>query len=162
MKGYFAAGVSALLLATATAIVPPLTQQPVQAQMRFNFTAPIITDSGILGTHHFIRVAVTGMALQDLMIALPEQMERYDKISVKNQAGKDIPAEIKASKNRVAITFAEPVPADSYVEVQFNNVRMTRSGGEYLFYLVTGKRAGIQGEIPIGTAQVRIPSRDGG
>ncbi|MBW4522960.1 MAG: DUF2808 domain-containing protein [Scytolyngbya sp. HA4215-MV1] len=161
MKGYFAAGISALLLASTAAIVPVLTQ-PAQAQMRFNFTAPIIADSGIVGTQHFIRVAVTGMALQDLMIALPQQMERYDKINVVDQAGKEIPANIKATKERVAITFTNPVPPDSYVEVKFTNVQMTTGGGEYLYYLVTGKRSGLQGEIPIGTAQVRVPSRDGG
>lgn len=127
--------------------------------MTFNFTAPFITSSGVRGTAHYIRLAVVGMSLKDLMVSLPSQMENYDGIRVVNQAGQDIPAQIAPDKKRVAITFNQPVPQGTYLEILFTNVEMRGSGGDTLFYGVTAERTGITGEIPVGTARVQLPSR---
>ncbi len=99
------------------------------------------------------------MSLKDLMVSLPSQMENYDGIRVVNQAGQDIPAQIAPDKKRVAITFNQPVPQGTYLEILFTNVEMRGSGGDTLFYGVTAERTGITGEIPVGTARVQLPSR---
>jgi hypothetical protein len=160
MRGFLYGGLSALLLTTASAVVP-VTVAPAQAQMIFNFSAPIITNSGLVGDYHFIRVAVTGMALEDLMISLPDEMERFAEVQVIDGAGKAIPADIKVSKERVSIDFASPVKPEGSLEVRFTRVQMRKPGGQYLLYGVTAQRVGLRGEIPVGTAQVFVPGRDG-
>lgn len=176
MKGLVYSGLSALVVAiAASGISTPVDARPgitsgnpnasaplVMAgdtAMTFNFTAPFITNSGIRGSAHFVRLAVVGMSLNDLMIAIPNQMEQYDNIRVVNQDGREIPAKISTEKNRVAIVFNQPVSPGTYLEVLFTGVQMRGSGGETLFYGITAERTGIMGEIPVGTARVQIPSR---
>lgn len=166
MKSLIYSGLSALLLTTATAtaaMADPMTRVESQAAltdsaMVFNFTGPMITNSGVRNTTHFIRVAVIGMSLQDLMVAIPSQMERFDSVRVVDASGQEIPAKVDLGKERLAIFFKEPVTAGSYVQVEFRGVQM-KSGGDILLYAITGQRAGLRGEIPIGTARIQVPSR---
>ncbi|MGA7937400.1 MAG: hypothetical protein WCA35_27865 [Kovacikia sp.] len=176
MKSVIYGGVSVLMLTIAASSLglpasarPPVTSgnstlsAPLvmagESAMTFNFSAPFITNSGVRGSAHFIRIAVVGMALKDLMVSLPSQMENYDSIRVVNQDGQDIPAKISADKSRVAVLFAQPVPQGTYLELMFTGVQMRTSGGDTLFYGVTAERVGTSGEIPVGTAGVHIPSR---
>ncbi|QZZ19094.1 DUF2808 domain-containing protein [Leptothermofonsia sichuanensis E412] len=174
MKGLVFTGASALLVAiAASGLASPASARPGitsgpspssmlmagETSMTFNFTAPFITSSGVRGTAHFIRLAVVGMSLNDLMISIPSQMEEYNAIRVINQNGQDVPAKISKDKNRVAIVFDQPVAQGTYLEVLFTGVQMRRSDGDTLFYGVTAERTGIRGEIPVGTARVQIPSR---
>ncbi len=162
MKRLLRGGLSALLFTTTIGVMPSLTPivlaQTAAAPMVFNFTAPIITNSGVRGSTHFIRIAVIGMSLKDLMIAVPSQMEGYDGVRVTDQFGKVIAAKTDLGKDRVSIAFAQPVTPGGYLEVSFTGARMATPGGQTLLYGVTAERLGIQGEIPIGTARVEIPS----
>ncbi len=152
-------------LSTVTAAIAEPTTR-VQAQfpqaetaMIFNFTAPMITNSGVLNSTHFIRVAVIGMSLQDLMISIPSQMEGFESVRVIDQTGKEVPFKINASKERLAIAFDKPVLAGASLQVEFNGVQMRSPNDGTLFYGVTGRRLGSQGEIPIGTARIQLPAR---
>jgi hypothetical protein len=161
MKTLLRGGLSALLLATTMGVMPSFTPNVLAqtaAPMVFNFTAPIITNSGVRGSTHFIRIAVIGMSLKDLMIEVPSQMEGYDGVRVTDQFGKAIAAKIDLSKERVSIAFAQPVTPGGYLEVSFTGARMASPGGQTLLYSVTAERLGIKGEIPIGTARVEVPS----
>jgi hypothetical protein len=156
MKGLFYTGLSALILATSTAVMPTVIS-PAQAQMQINANSPIITDSGILGSSHFINVAVLGMSLEDLMITLPSQMQDFESVRVTDQSGKEVPANITTNRDMVAISFAQPVVPNTSLKVEFTGVQMRELGGASLLYRITGQRVGLTGEIPIGTAQVSIP-----
>ncbi len=162
MKSLLRGGLSAVLLTTTLGVMPSLTSnvlaQTAAAPMVFNFTAPIITNSGVRGSTHYIRIAVIGMSLKDLMIAVPSQMQGYDGIRVTDQFGKVISAKTDFNKERVSIAFAQPVAPGGYLEVAFTGARMATPGGQTLLYGVTAERLGIKGEIPIGTARVEIPS----
>ncbi|MBW4473055.1 MAG: DUF2808 domain-containing protein [Stenomitos rutilans HA7619-LM2] len=166
MKGLLYSGLTALLLTTATAATAQQANR-VQAEiaqsepssMIFNFSAPIITNSGLLGSTQFIRVAVIGMTLEDLQIAIPSQMERYDRVRVVDQTGKEVSAKINDSKAQVGITFDQPVAPGGYLQVEFVGVRMTSVNDGILLYGVTGKRVGTRGNIPIGTARIQLPIR---
>jgi hypothetical protein len=162
MKPLLRGGLSALLLTTTMGVMPSFTPtvlaQTAVAPMVFNFTAPIITNSGVRGSTHFIRIAVIGMSLKDLMIEVPSQMTGYDGIKVTDQFGKVISAKTEFDKERVSIAFAQPVSPGGYLEVSFTGARMTSPGGETLLYGVTAERLGTKGEIPIGTARVEVPS----
>jgi hypothetical protein len=171
MKGLLYSGLTALLLTTATTAVATTAMAQstnrIQAEaalsepssMIFNFSAPMITNSGTLGSTQFIRIAVIGMSLKDLQIAVPSQMERYDSVRVIDQAGKEVAAKVSSSKERVGITFDQPVNPGGYLQVEFVGVRMTRPDDGILQYGVTGKRTGISGDIPIGTARIQLPTR---
>lgn len=162
MKLLLRGGLSALMLTTTMGVMPLLTAnvlaQTAAAPMVFNFTAPIITNSGVRGSTHFIRIAVIGMSLKDLMIEVPSQMSGYDGIKITDQFGKVISAKTEFGKERVSITFAQPVSPGGYLEVAFTGARMATPGGQTLLYGVTAERSGIKGEIPIGTARVEVPS----
>lgn len=166
MKGLLYGGLTALLLTTAPAAIAQSTNR-LQAEaalsepssMIFNFTAPIITNSGTLGSTQFIRIAVIGMTLKDLQIAIPRQMERYESVRIIDQTGKEVGAKISASKEQVGIAFNQPVAPGGYLQVEFVGVRMSAPNDGTLFYGVTGKRVGIAGDIPIGTARIELPSR---
>ncbi|PSB25199.1 DUF2808 domain-containing protein [Stenomitos frigidus] len=166
MKSLIYGGLTALLLTTATTAMAQSTNR-IQAEaalsepssMIFNFSAPIITNSGALGSTQFIRIAVIGMTLKDLQIAVPSQMERYDSVRVIDQAGKEVSTKINSSKERVGITFDQPVAPGGYLQVEFVGVRMSTPNDGILQYGVTGKRAGVSGDIPIGTARIQLPNR---
>ena len=171
MKGLLYGGLTALLLTTATTTmahsamaqstnrVQSETALSEPSSMIFNFSAPIITNSGTLGSTQFIRIAVIGMTLKDLQIAVPSQMERYDSVHVIDQAGKEVSAKISSSKERVGIAFDQPVAPGGYLQVEFVGVRMTTPNDGILQYGVTGKRTGVSGDIPIGTARIQLPTR---
>ncbi len=176
MKGLVSGSLSALMVAiVASAMTSPASARPAittgnpyaadlamtpESTMTFKFTAPFITSSGALGTNYFIRLAVVGMSLNDLMISLPAQMERYDSIRVVDQTGKDVPAKISATKSQVSVAFDQPVTPGNYLQVLFTGVDMRNPGGEVLLYGVSGERSGLKGQIPIGTARVQTPSRE--
>jgi hypothetical protein len=165
MKSVIYGGLSALLVTTATAATAgPVTKVQAQAAltetaMVFNFTSPMITNSGVLNSTHFIRVAVIGMSLQDLMISIPSQMENFDSVRVIDQFGKEVPAKIDRSKDQLAVIFDQPVAPGGYLQVEFRGVQMRSLNDGILFYGVTGQRVGVRGEIPIGTARIQLPMR---
>jgi hypothetical protein len=165
MKSLIYGGLFTLLLTTATAaMAEPTTRVQAQAAqnetgMVFNFTGPMITNSGVLNSTHFIRVAVIGMSLQDLMISIPSQMDRFESVRVLDQSGKEIPSKINLSKERVTIAFDQPVLPGSYLQVEFTGVQMNTSDGGTLLYGITAQRVGLRAAIPVGTARIQLPSR---
>lgn len=164
MKGFISGGLSALLLTTATAaMAEPTTriqaQKPVETSMVFNFTAPMITNSGVLNSTHFIRLAVIGMSLEEIMISIPSQMERFEAVQVLDQTGKKVPAKIDVRKEQLAIAFDSPVAAGTYLQVEFTGVQMRTLNDGILLFGVTGRSTGRKVAIPIGTARIQLPVR---
>lgn len=166
MKRFIYSSVSALVLATAaiaSASATPLSATRYDSfrmnQMELKFTAPFISSSALLGDHHVIRVMVIGMSLEDLTIRIPPQMAQYDRVSVTDESGEEVPAKITASKEQVAIVFNQPVESGHILKVDIGGVRTEQEQGYLLLYGVTGKRVGTNGQIPIGTARIQVPSR---
>lgn len=165
MKGLICGSLSILILTTSAAIAKPIKyEQPNSnthrlSQVAFNVDVPHITNSGVRSNTHFIRVAVVNMSLQDLMILLPSQMERFDKVEIIDRSGKEIAAKTEISKERVSITFDQPVNPGTSVEVRFTGVQARVSRERILLYGVTAKRVGLQGDIPIGTARITLPDQ---
>lgn len=158
MKSLIYNSLSALVFATTT-VVTPIIIPAAQAQMVFKFSAPVITNSGVLGSSHFIDIAVIGMSLQDVMIALPSQMQPFQGIKVTDQAGKEIPATVARNDRNITITFAQPVTPNTNLKVELTGVRMAPGTDTTLLYGVTAQRVGLRGEIPVGTAIVNVLDR---
>lgn len=162
MKGLICSGLSVLLLATGyTAMAVPINYEntPAPQKIALQVNVPHITNSGVRNNTHFIRVAVVGMSLEDIMISLPSQMERFKGVKIRDQSGKEIAAKTEVTKERLSISFDQPLAPGNSLEVQFTGVQSRISGGRVLLYGVTAKRVGLQGEIPIGTARVDIPDK---
>ncbi|MBD2204830.1 DUF2808 domain-containing protein [Calothrix sp. FACHB-1219] len=164
MKGFIFGALSTLILATsATAIATPAPSQQLiaqaQSQTGYTINVPHITGSGVSNNTHFIRVAVDGMSVQDLMITLPYQMERFEQVQIKDQSGREIAAKTQSTKGRLTITFDQPVTPGNSIEVQFAGVRNRISSVRTLLYGVTAQRMGLQGDIPVGTARIDLPDQ---
>lgn len=164
MRRFVYGSLATLVLAASTlypGFAAPAPQFPITApgSMTFNFTAPFISSSGLLNESHVIQVMVVGMSLEDLMISIPPEMAKFNRVQITDGAGKEIPAKITASKERVAIAFDQPVASGTLLQVSIVGVQTEREMGDILLYGVTAKRMGLQGEIPIGTARIQIPFR---
>ncbi len=163
MKGLIFGSLSALILTTsATALAIPIKYHQSNldihtlSQVALNINVPHITNSGVRNDTHFIKLAIKGMSLQDLMIYLPNQMERFNGVRITDQSGKEIASKIEISKERLSITFDQPVAPGSSLEVELTGVQRKSSGGNILLYKVSGQRVGLMGEIPIGTARIDL------
>ncbi|OLP18207.1 hypothetical protein BST81_13695 [Leptolyngbya sp. 'hensonii'] len=168
MKGFIHAGLSALLLATGVGMMAVSAPQakadadsaPIaESAMVFNFNTPTITNSGVRNNTHFIRIMVIGMSLKDVMVSLPAQMERFEKVRVVDQSGREVAGKIVTTKNRVSVVFDRSVAPGGYLDIEFLGVRMNIADGDILLYQITAQREGLRGEIPIGTARVQLPNR---
>ena len=147
--------VSAFVLASS--LIPGIVPS-AQAQMRFNFSAPFIADSGIVnasGDTHFITVAVTGYPLEELIVTLPNDMRTLEGAMVTNQKGQEVSANVAISSGSLAISFAQPVAPDDYLTVRLMGVKMEPAGGTAL-YRISAIKKGLIGQIPIGTAMVQL------
>lgn len=156
MKSLIYGGLSALILSTA--VVPAIAPK-AEAQMRFNFSAPFIADSGIASANkdsHFINVAVTGYPLTSLTIALPGEMKSVRQVRITDQTGKEVAANVAVSTGSVTINFPQPVAPENYIRVMLNGVEMNQVG-ETVLYRVFAMKQGLMGDIPVGTAMVRVP-----
>ncbi|ABA20238.1 conserved hypothetical protein [Trichormus variabilis ATCC 29413] len=163
MKSLIYGSLSALILSTsAVAIATPVKHEQSGSninklsQVALNVNVPHITNSGVRNGNHFIRLAVVGMSLQDLMISLPSQMERFNGVRIRDESGKAISAKTEISKENLSITFDEPVTSGASVEVELTGVRRNSLGQDVLLYGVTARRVGLTGDIPVGTARIDI------
>src|SRR5690242_15566940 len=146
MKGLIYGSLSAVILTTAsTAIAAPTNLQQQKSslppQVAYTVNVPSITNSGIRNDTHFIKVSVLGMSLQDLMISLPNQMERFSNVRIVDESGKEIAAKTEITKERLSITFDQPVASGSSLEVQLTGVQTKILDGRVLLYGVTARRS---------------------
>ncbi len=163
MKGLIFGSLSALILTTSAAVLatPVRYHQSnsdtyTLSQVTFNSNVPHITNSGVRNDTHFIKVAVKGMSLQNLIISLPSQMERFNRVRITDQSGKEIATKMGISKERLLVTFEQPVAPGGSLEVELTGVQRKSLGGNVLLYGVSGERVGLMGEIPIGTARIDV------
>ncbi|HIK18312.1 MAG TPA: hypothetical protein IGS53_23915 [Leptolyngbyaceae cyanobacterium M33_DOE_097] len=144
-------------IASSPAKVPLISAN----QMVFSFNSPFISSSGLLGDHHVIRVMVIGMSLESLSVSIPSQMSKFDSVTITDETGKNIPAKIVKNGNRqLMIAFNQPVETGKTLELDISGIKTLQDEqGSILLYGVTGKRTGIDEEIPIGTARIQVPLR---
>ena len=132
-----------------------------QAQIRMNFSAPFVSDSGLVGAslnEHFFTVAVTGFPLETLFVELPDEMQTLGGATVTDSSGQEIESNVQISEGQLTIAFPQPIELDTYVTVNLNGVEMNRYG-ENVIYRVYAEKQGLTGPLPIGAAMVRVPDR---
>jgi hypothetical protein len=162
MKYLLGFGLSALtcltLLGTSSIAAPtPMRVDRPGDGMTFAFNAPFISSSGLLGEHHIIRVMVLGMSLENVMVSIPPQMVKFNKITVTDESGKVIPAKIERMQGKVSVMFEQPVSVGKTIELDFSDLDLSAEKGNILLYGVTAKQTNLSAEIPIGTARIQVP-----
>jgi hypothetical protein len=159
MKSSLVAVVSALMLAGSGF---PGEILSAQAQMTMHFSAPFISNSGLVGAamdRHFFTVAVTGFPLKSLMVTLPNDLRQLDGAMVVDRTGQEIEANVVIGEGNVSIGFPQPVQPDTYLTVRLSGVRMERLGGTVL-YRVSAVKEGLSGDLPLGTVMIRLPAQN--
>lgn len=155
MKKIFIGALSALAL-TGTAFSGFAPE--AKAVLKMNFTAPFISDAGLAnaaGSQHYFTVFVTSLPLEGLKVNIPNDMRILNGVTVEDGDGNAIAATTSIGEGTVDLTFEQPVEPDAYIEVRLDGVKMDKLGG-FATYRVFGMWQSLEGNIPIGTARVRL------
>ncbi|MBE9242012.1 hypothetical protein [Synechocystis salina] len=150
--------VSSLSALAVSIALLPFGDFPAEAQMTMHFTTPFVTDSGFVGAAgnmHYITLGVTGFSLKSATIGLPIDMERSIEVKAFDPNGMEILGTLKKSPGGITIDFNQPIDPNTYVRLQLSGVDMSRMGGRAL-YRVSTQLQGIEGEVPIGSAMIRL------
>ncbi len=163
MKKLFVGTLSALAVAGVT-----LTGFPPKAEavLQMNFTAPFISNSGLAnsaGSEHYFTVFVTSLPLEGLIVNIPNNMRILSGATVEDGDGNEIAANVTTGEGTIEIAFNEPVEPEAYLTIKLNGVEIptTPSNGGLATYRVFGMWSGLDGTIPIGTAQVKLKDKSG-
>ena len=135
------------------------------AGSRHDFKAPHIMGGSAIpnnsrfqgGTHRF-QVHVQGPAVSELEINLPEDVSIRRGIEIKNQAGQKIPATVSVNNRQATVVFSQPVPPETTLSIEMQGVNTPGYSGIWL-YQVSGKMAGLNSEIPLGTVRIQTSGR---
>ena len=162
MKNLVVRSLSALAIATSSfALVAPV----VQAQSSVGVSTPIVSDAGTLdrGNDHFVEVSVNGdMPLSRLKIVCVTFHELSGVKVVDAATGDPIPSSLDYGFETFTVTFDQPLAAGTEVRLIMEDSRVQgRKAGLTVPYQVFATYPEIGGEIPIGTALIRIPEATG-
>ena len=106
---------------------------------------------------HTIRLCIPqgSSHLSQLTIDVPEGLRASDNITITNNSGQKINADVAIMGNKVIINFPQPITPDSKLELDLNYVERNGISNAWL-YRVAAKFVDSDTHIPIGTAQIRV------
>lgn len=106
---------------------------------------------------HTIRLHIPqgSSPLSQLIIDVPTGLRVRKNITVTDNSGREINANVSINDNKLIIDFTEPVSPDSQLEIDLNDVRITGVSNAWL-YRISAKIVGNNIHIPIGIAQIRV------
>lgn len=149
---------STLSLAIATMSLPAVAQgQEVRSSER---TAPRISSTTGLRDRHYISLYTGPQPLSSITLRPQNFMEIGENIQIIDESGQKIDANVSREGDRYRINFAQPVAADTKLELSMRNINVgfgpQMPAGQVFLYEVAGNHVGLQQEIPYGLAQVRV------
>jgi Protein of unknown function (DUF2808) len=109
---------------------------------------------------HTLRIHIpkNGQSVSQISIAVPETLNWSNKIkdviATENKGGK-VNTNISLNKKNIILTFNEPLPPDSHLEIDIKNVKQPFHGNG-LVYRLFAKSTGSNLDIPIGIARFRV------
>ncbi len=103
---------------------------------------------------YFIRVHVTGRALMQLVIEAPAEVLLSKAITITDQSGKSISANVSLNGQKAVIAFAQPVAPDTTLTLYLKNVRTPYALPTW-FFSVDSQLEGLSAEIPLGLARIQ-------
>jgi hypothetical protein len=102
-----------------------------------------------------IRLHTENTPLTQLSIDVPAQLKISRGIEVTNQAGQVVSTTLTVTGTLATLVFAQPVAPDTLLNVDLNGVRTSDYLGRSWLLPVSSRSAGIQGNIPLGIAQIQ-------
>lgn len=103
-------------------------------------------------TYHF-GLQVTGMAVSRLTVDIPDGIRVTKDIKVSDQEKRKVAAEVSINDGNVTISFAQPVPTNTKLEVDLKGVDASFYIPSTKLFQVSGTVPGLTHEIPFGTAR---------
>ncbi|MDM9384574.1 DUF2808 domain-containing protein [Chlorogloeopsis sp. ULAP01] len=121
-------------------------------------TAAYPNDTTAVDATHKFEVHVQGEPLAELRIDLPEGVRINDGIEVKNQSGEKVSTTVSINDGKATLAFSQPVKPETKLSVFMRGVNTPRYEPGYTAtwqYRVYAKKVGLNGEIPLGLAQIQ-------
>lgn len=106
------------------------------------------------GATHRFDVHVQGRALSEIAIAIPDDLSIRGGIEVKNQSNQKIETQVSVNNQKATVVFAQPVAPNTTISIYMRGIQTpgySRNWG----YVISGKMAGINAEIPLGRVGIQ-------
>ena len=132
----------------------PIADYPRAAAEFLQPSVTKISASGITNNSYFIRIQVAGAPVKRLIVSLPEQIERFDHLSVLDQHKHSIPVNAETTKQQVALTFTRPL--ENTAEISFNKVQLHNDDSATVLYRVSAQTVNASKEIVVGKALIKV------
>ncbi|MEG3864795.1 MULTISPECIES: DUF2808 domain-containing protein [unclassified Microcoleus] len=104
-------------------------------------------------THHF-EVHVQGKPLSALTIDLPDDVKMRSGIDVTNQSGQKIESQVSVNNRKATVVFSQPVSPDTTISIDMRGIHTPGYSRSWM-YAISGKMAGINAEVPLGTVLIQ-------
>lgn len=161
MKNTVVKGLAALAIATSSfSLAMPIAQ----AQIEVGASTPIVSNAGTLNSNndHFVEVAVNGDSPLQRLKVVCVTFHELSAVKVLDGNGQEIPHSFAPGFEEFTITFDEAVTAGNDVRIVMEDSRIAgRRDGLTVPYRIFATYPEVGGEIPIGTALIRIPEVTG-
>ncbi|MDZ7965508.1 MAG: DUF2808 domain-containing protein [Nostoc sp. DedSLP03] len=107
---------------------------------------------------HTLKIAVpqNSKAISQLIIEAPANIVLRESIDVSEESGKEIAAKVSIQGKKATLEFSESVAPGTIIIVEMKNVKKTAMATGDQFYKISTILAGMNVELPIGVAQLRV------
>ncbi|MDZ8090954.1 MAG: hypothetical protein RMZ42_03280 [Nostoc sp. DedQUE05] len=107
---------------------------------------------------HTLKIAVpqNGKAISQLIIEAPANIVLRESIDVSEEYGKEIAAKVSIQGKKATLEFSESVAPGTIIIVEMKNVKKIAMTTGDQFYKISTILAGMNVELPIGVAQLRV------
>jgi hypothetical protein len=105
---------------------------------------------------HTIRIQVpqNGKAISQLQFSIPSGLSVRNDVIIHDESKKELASNTSVNENTVTINFSQPVEPGTNLEIDMNQVVISRPSSNWL-YRVTAKLVGFQPEMNLGVARIR-------
>lgn len=103
-----------------------------------------------------IEVPQQSKAVSQLIIQAPSNIILRDSIDISDQSGKKVDAKVSINGQKATLVFAGQVEPGTTLTIDMNKVKKTAPTNGDKMYKVSAVLAGINAELPVGVAQLRV------
>jgi hypothetical protein len=112
------------------------------------------SNSRVSFSNYHVGIHVSGYALSQMTVELPQDLKLSQSISAQTQSGQNIAATVSVADGKAKFIFAQPVAPETMLELVFNSVKISTPVSRIWLLPVSGQKVGTTTEIPLGTAQI--------
>ncbi|MEA5625220.1 DUF2808 domain-containing protein [Nostoc sp. UHCC 0251] len=153
---------TAIFALTMAVLVPATSANPTPQSSNFPHVISLvefpqgIRHARIMRYTLKIGVPQQSKAISQLIIEAPANIVLRENIEVSEQSGKKFAAKVSIQGKKATLEFAESITPGTIIIVEMNNVKKTAVTTGDKFYKISTILAGMNLELPIGIAQLRV------